>query len=250
LEQLQAGTYNSSRENQFQKHSSTSVLLATPDDRKASKNLRRNSPTDDNDYASYAEAGVAALAGGMGLVLAGPEVAVVANHLLTYNPFLSTPSAEVSMKCKSVTLDEGTTKIELVQPDVFIDPTWDQIFRKGRSNAPMFWRKNRQFLEFDEGHLIPSKDQMMLMVSRGLKNRMSLSGFMYRYLLSAFHERYLERQQQQEKQQQSVVVASTVPTVLLRSTRDEAHAMVQYLVDSFLEEYPELNGSIALIVSA
>jgi hypothetical protein len=112
-------------------------------------------------------------------------------------------------------------KLLLVRPNVWIDPVWEEICEKARSNHPSSrrtfglslspqgkhdflskkerYQRDSDIVETDESE-IPTEDKVLLLVSRSLNDKQSLPGYVYKSLIQDYRERCLEREKTWNKQ--------------------------------------------------
>lgn len=138
--------------------------------------------------------------------------------------------------------EEGSSrKVLLVRPSVKIDPVWDQICREAKKTAPLRRRKARHDSDIvmtgeDE---IETSDKVLLLVSRILNDKTSLSGHVHMCLVTSFMERCDMRRSLCET---NASISATSP----RARRDDAHAVIKHVTATLMEERPEFGASPGL----
>ena len=194
-------------------------------------------------YAGYmaAAGGFVAVEGAMGaaavtVVAAGIATGTVTGHQIN----------ERMEERRVLTMgEEGTSqKVLLVRPNIHLDPVWNQIVREARRSAPPR-RSGRQPQRCDSDIVMTQEDEIgtpdkvLLLVSRTLNDKTSLSGHVYRCLIESFRDRALDRK----------FLCSTndsIAAVSPRGRRDDAHAVIKHVTACLLEERPELEASASL----
>jgi hypothetical protein len=126
-------------------------------------------------------------------------------------------------------------KLLLVRPNVWIDPVWEGICKKARSNhspnrrtfglslSPQGkqdflskrerYQRDSDIVETDESE-IPTQDKVLLLVSRSLNDKHSLPGHVYKSLIQDYRERCLEREKtwnEQRKDEEYEQIENTEP---------------------------------------
>lgn len=182
--------------------------------------------------------------------------------------------------------EDGTArKVLLVRPQLpDVDPVWDAIYVEARRSAPdalaaatgggaashspfpsLIFRKHQEHEIILERYRrdadilhnteeeVPTKDKVLLLVSRMLSDKSSLSGFVYRYMMDAF----LDRDQARRDPSRQVVYAGATPaeasnkddTIFSTSSRirrDDVHAVIRYVTATVLESRPGLGATAEL----
>lgn len=151
--------------------------------------------------------------------------------------------------------EDGTSrKVLLVRPQIKIDPIWNKIYQEARRSAPQGtgfsflpnldaasrqrYRRDSDIVKTDEQE-IPTNDKVLLLVSRMLSDKTSVSGHVYRYLVDAFLDRRRTRE----------MVIQTNPSIEAaspRARRDDTHAVIKYVTATLMETRPGFGASPAL----
>ena len=154
--------------------------------------------------------------------------------------------------------EDGTSrKVLLVRPNVKIDPIWNQIYAEIRKNAPNNlsqsipfmsqhvdaaargrYRRDEDIVKTDEEE-ISTSEKVLLLVSRTLSDKSSLSGYVYRELIQVFKDRCANR----------IHYLKTHPSISAtspRARRDDAHAVIKYMTATLLEVRPNFGASAAI----
>jgi Vacuolar sorting protein 9 (VPS9) domain len=182
--------------------------------------------------------------------------------------------------------EDGTArKVLLVRPQLpDVDPVWDAIYVEARRSAPdalasasggaashnpfpsLLFRKHQEHEVILERYRrdadilhnteeeVPTKDKVLLLVSRMLSDKSSLSGFVYRYMMDAF----LDRDQARRDPSRQIVYAGMTPAEATgkgeadlsvhssRIRRDDVHAVIRYVTATVLESRPGLGATADL----
>jgi hypothetical protein len=168
--------------------------------------------------------------------------------------------------------EEGTArKVLLVRPELpDMDPIWEVICHEARRNAPdaasqspfpslIFrkhnvhevilerYRRDADILHNTEEE-VPTKDKVLLLVSRMLSDKASVPGFVYRYMMDAFLDRDRERQERSKQPSGGPFNAgqSPVSNPSPRIRRDDVHAVIRYVTATVLESRPGLCATAEL----
>jgi Vacuolar sorting protein 9 (VPS9) domain len=130
---------------------------------------------------------------------------------------------------------DNDRKVLLVRPNIQIDPVWEGILAEAKRSAPPHHstskarRGDADIVATTEEEMNVS-DKVLLLVSRMLNDKNSLTGHVYRYLVETFMDRGR---------------AATRPSA--RARRDDTHAVIHHVTATIFEERTELASASTFI---
>eukprot|EP00584_Thalassiosira_punctigera_P007363 CAMPEP_0172542856 /NCGR_PEP_ID=MMETSP1067-20121228/13378_1 /TAXON_ID=265564 ORGANISM="Thalassiosira punctigera, Strain Tpunct2005C2" /NCGR_SAMPLE_ID=MMETSP1067 /ASSEMBLY_ACC=CAM_ASM_000444 /LENGTH=718 /DNA_ID=CAMNT_0013329159 /DNA_START=69 /DNA_END=2225 /DNA_ORIENTATION=+ len=196
----------------------------------------------------------AAVEGGVGMGVLVMSLAAAANFSLS-----SSSEKERELKLNS--------NLILVRPDIAVDPVWGEYADEARrfwteknkdlsppstcgsfglgslfqsTNATkedMRYRKDSDIIKADATEL-PMREKVFLLVNRILNDKMSLPGYLYRYLIVKHKRRILFGDDGSAE--------SDAEDSAVRLSRQDAHGVIKYVTATLLEVRPGLASSPAM----
>mmetsp|Transcript_10555 Transcript_10555/g.21071 ORF Transcript_10555/g.21071 Transcript_10555/m.21071 type:complete len:494 (+) Transcript_10555:176-1657(+) len=139
-----------------------------------------------------------------------------------------------------IVLGVGADKVAIVRPNVAVDPEWKALASAAHASlapkAGMFSghspRKidiaDRDIIHTDESE-IPINQKVLLLISRNLNDKTSLSGHVYRSLIGEFYRR--ERKDREENR------------IFCRRRRQDAHGVIHFMTATLFEVRPGLGSN-------
>lgn len=193
-------------------------------------------------YAGYRAGQVA---GSLGVLVEGSvTVGVFVASVATASRIGDQLHEQWQERCQVLTMGEDGTsqKVLLVRPNITIDPVWDELAQKARTSVPkpvglLFGSSGGQkqedsdIIKTDEGE-IPTREKVLLLVSRILNDKTSLPGHVYRELINTYGERCELR--------------GPLSLNESRTRRDDAHAVIKHVTATLLDVRPEFSVSPAM----
>lgn len=187
-------------------------------------------------------------AGALGVVLEGSvSIGVIVASVATAG-YTAQQIQDQMMERRVLTMGEDgiSRKVLLVRPNIQIDPEWEEICNEakrealkqsGSSSLSFFssvtddrYSRDQDIIVASEDE-IPTKEKVLLLVSRILNDKSSLPGFVYRSLIETFEKRCALEDDSDEPS---------------RSRRDDAHALIKHVTATLLDVRPGFGSSAAL----
>jgi len=217
----------------------------------------------------------AALEGGM-------SVGVLVMSLVAASKFTSSTSEKEQRELKLPTSGNETNTLILVRPDVAVDPIWNDYARDARNSwekmdkesgswgsgfSSLFssgtvtslsaaerelrYQRDSDIIRADASELA-TREKIMLLVNRILNDKMSLPGYVYRYLIRKHKERSVSGQEEGSEHSPLLLIGGTETKSMREenrsslSCRQDAHGVIKHVTATLLEVRPGLASSLAM----